>query len=124
MLQDKKALTDLGERCVMTFAQSFLAIVMAGPMVGMDADILKAFLFSENLFHTSCASGEFAIPYVQNPRRQVAIPSNRWLLSRRTYTSTPSKHRCNKDPRRHSARRLHGRVVRSGSNCDRDLLFD
>ena len=42
MLQDKKALTDLGERCVMTFAQSFLAIIMAGPMVGMDADILKA----------------------------------------------------------------------------------
>ena len=42
MLQDKKALTDLGERCVMTFAQSFLAIVTAGPMVGMDADIFKA----------------------------------------------------------------------------------
>tara|TARA_R100000808_G_scaffold7255_4_gene21472 strand:- start:9059 stop:9277 length:219 start_codon:yes stop_codon:yes gene_type:complete len=42
MLTDKKALSDLGERCLMTFAQSFLAIVTAGPMVGMDADVFKA----------------------------------------------------------------------------------
>ena len=39
---DQAQLKDLGERCVMTFAQSFLAIVTAGPMVGMDADIFKA----------------------------------------------------------------------------------
>ena len=39
---DQAQLKDLGERCVMTFAQSFLAIVTAGPMVGMDDDIFKA----------------------------------------------------------------------------------
>ena len=39
---DKTQLQDLGERCAMTFAQSFLGIVAVGPMVGMDADVLKA----------------------------------------------------------------------------------
>ncbi len=39
---DKTQLQDLGERCVMTFAQAFLGIVAAGPVVGMDADIWKA----------------------------------------------------------------------------------
>ena len=39
---EKEKLQDLGERCVMTFAQAFLGIVAAGPMGGMDVEPMKA----------------------------------------------------------------------------------
>ena len=60
MLTDKKALSDLGERCLMTFAQSFLAIVTAGPMVGMDADVFKAGAAAGVAAALSCAKSFLA----------------------------------------------------------------
>lgn len=38
----KENLTPLAERCVATFAQAFLGIVAAGPVVGMNADVWQA----------------------------------------------------------------------------------